>query len=132
MYSKTSEYALRTLIFMAKDETKMHSAAYLHKQLKIPKKYLQQLLTQLSKKKLIVSTRGKYGGFMLNGSSKEIYLSDIIEATDGFNEASKCIFGFEDCALETPCVMHDIWASTQSKIQKKVKSARLSDIAKLH
>ncbi len=132
MYSKTSEYALRTLIFMAKDESKMYSSAVLHKQLKIPKKYLQQLLTQLSKKNLIISVRGKYGGFKLNGSSKDIYLADIIDATDGYSDDSKCIFGFENCALESPCVMHNIWTSTQTQIRKKVTSTRLSDIAKSH
>ena len=47
--SKTTEYALRVLALMAGDDKKLHSSLELHKELKIPKKYLQRLLTDLSK-----------------------------------------------------------------------------------
>jgi DNA-binding IscR family transcriptional regulator len=47
--SKTTEYALRILTLMAAENEKKFSSLYIHSELKIPKKYLQRLLTDLSK-----------------------------------------------------------------------------------
>lgn len=61
-FSKTTEYALRVLALMAGDDKKLYSSLELHKKLKIPKKYLQRLLTDLSKSGLIKSIQGRSGG----------------------------------------------------------------------
>lgn len=128
--SKTTEYALRTLAFMAADISRMYSSDYLHKNLKIPKKYLQSLLTDLSKSGLITSNRGKYGGFSITKSTKKIFLSDIIEAVEGFQKSPTCFFGFGECALNEPCAMHDAWEKSQKELIKTLSTTKLSDLIK--
>ena len=71
-FTKTTEYALRVLTFMADDQSLMYSSDYLYKQMKIPKKYLQRLLTDLSKNNLLVSIRGKQGGYRFAKNIKKI------------------------------------------------------------
>ncbi len=126
--TKTTEYALKTLSFMAKDEKKMFSSEVLYKNLEIPKKYLQRLLTDLSKSGLIKSIRGRNGGYIFARSIKKIYISDIIDAVEGFNHTPSCLFGLIECALDNPCAMHDLWSNSQQTIIKALLSTRLVDV----
>jgi Rrf2 family protein len=129
-FSKTTEYALRILAFMAVDEKEQYSSDFIHKKLKIPKKYLQRLLTLLSRNGLIKSTRGKYGGYTFAKKAKNIFLSDIIKAVEEFPNTPRCFFGFDECILDNPCAMHDIWADSQMNLINILSSTRLTDLKK--
>ncbi len=126
--SKTTEYALRILSFMANEPNKIYTSLELHKALKIPKKYLQRLLTDLSKNGLIKSIQGRKGGFVFAKKIEKICLADIIEATEGLDTALSCFFGFGECVLEKPCAMHDVWMSTQKTLLEALKTTRLLDV----
>jgi Rrf2 family transcriptional regulator, iron-sulfur cluster assembly transcription factor len=126
--SKTTEYALRVLALMAADSEKMYTSAFLHSKLKIPKKYLQRLLTDLSKNGLISSIQGRNGGFVFAKKIEKIFISDIIDAVEGFKKEPSCFFGFETCALENPCAMHDVWVASQQELIKVLSTTRLVDL----
>lgn len=127
-FSKTTSYALRTLALMAAEEKELFTADYLHKQLKLPKKYLQRLLTDLSKYGLVKSSRGKYGGYTLARKKEKITVAQIIDAVEGLKKTPTCFFGFSKCKLKDPCAMHDVWSNTQKEILKTLSSTKLSDI----
>lgn len=126
--SKTTEYALRILTLMISDTEKMYSSAYLFNRLKIPKKYLQRLLTDLSKNGLIKSVQGRNGGYVFAKKIDKIFISDIIEAVEGFKKEPSCFFGFEKCALDDPCAMHDVWSASQEELIKILSTTRLLDL----
>lgn len=126
--SKTTEYALRILTLMASDKEKMFSSLYIHDKLKIPKKYLQRLLTDLSKNGLIKSIQGRSGGFVLAKKADKIKISDIIDAVEGFKKEPSCFFGFDKCALDNPCSMHDFWVQNHQNIVTLLSSTKLSDL----
>ena len=128
--SKTTEYALRILTLMAKEEREIFSSDYLHQQLQIPKKYLQRLLTDLAKNGLIKSTQGKFGGFTFNKSIDKIYLSEIIDAVEGFNTTPTCFFGFGKCAADDLCAMHEVWAKSQTDLIQILSTTKLKDLVK--
>lgn len=127
--SKTTEYALRVLALMAQDTEKMYSSAQLHNELKIPKKYLQRLLTDLSKNKLIKSIQGRSGGYIFAKKIEKIFLSDIINAVEGFSIVPSCFFGFGKCALDNPCAMHDEWVKSQEGLIKVLRTTSLKDLS---
>jgi Rrf2 family protein len=127
--SRTTEYALRILAFMAYEEREQYSSAYIHLQLKIPKKYLQRLLTLLSKEGLIKSVRGKHGGFAFAKRTDKIFLADIIEAVEGFQNTPTCFFGFGKCALDNPCAMHEVWAKSQIDLINTLSSTSLKQLS---
>ena len=127
-FSKTTEYALRVLVLMAQDTEKMYTSAYLHNELKIPKKYLQRLLTDLSKNKLIKRKKSRNGGFVFARKIEKIYLSDVINAVEGFSLEPSCFFGFDKCALDNPCAMHDVWVKSQEELIRVLRSTSLKDL----
>jgi Rrf2 family transcriptional regulator, iron-sulfur cluster assembly transcription factor len=127
-FSRTTGYALRVLASMAHAPREPRSSADLHRELKIPKKYLQRLLTALTKHLLVRSIRGRTGGYVLARSPRRVALSDIVEAVEGFDPQPQCFFGFSACSLDTPCAMHDRWARHQRSVIRTLTRTSLADL----
>ena len=126
--SKTSQYALRVLGFMALNEDGLYTAEQLFNELKIPRQYLRRLLTNLSKKGLLKSDKGKGGGFRFSGSISTIYLSDILEVTEKKELLNSCIFGFENCIRDNKCAMHDRWSEAKENMLNILQTTSLATL----
>ncbi len=129
-FTRTTEYALRVMAHLARTPREAHSSFALHRELRIPKKYLQRLLTTLSKRGLIRSARGRTGGYRLAAEPKGIALADIIEAVEGFDRQPQCLFGFAACKLDQPCAMHDRWARHQEAVVRTLSRSTLADVVR--
>ena len=129
-FSKTASYALNILSFMATNENTGISAKHLHEKLEIPYSYLRQVLISLTKSGFICSTKGRSGGYTFNKKTEDIYLADIIEATDGLESFNICILGFRACPFNTRCSMHSVWEKTREDVLKVLKETSLADLAK--
>ena len=127
-FSRTTEYALRVMAALARTPRQPHSSFVLHRELRIPQKYLQRLLTTLTKRALIRSVRGRNGGFVLALPARRIALADIIDAVEGFDRQPQCLFGFAECRLDQPCAMHERWARHQRAVVRTLTSATLADV----
>ena len=127
--TKTTEYAVRVLTFMASQKDKeLFSAKYLHEQLNIPYKYLTRLMTDLAKHGCLLSIRGRDGGFKITKSIKEISLAKIIEAVEGMDSFNACILGFHECSSDNPCAMHFVWEKNKEQFVKSLETTSLDDI----
>lgn len=126
--SKTSEYALRILIFMAKEPTLLYTAKQLVEELKVSDKYLRRLMTDLSKSGFIRSVQGRDGGYTFMKSTNEIVLFDIIDSVEGMENLNGCVLGFEKCSCTNPCAMHHVWQDIRTDLNKLFRETKLSDM----
>ncbi len=126
--SKTSEYALRILIFMAKNPEELYTAKYLIEKLNVSDKYLRRLMTDLSKSGFIRSTQGRDGGYTFAKDIHDIFLYDIIDSVEGMEQLNDCVLGFNECSCTNPCAMHDDWIIIREKLNKVFRKTKLSDL----
>lgn len=126
--SKTSEYALRILIFMAKNPEELYTAKYLIEKLNVSDKYLRRLMTDLSKSGFIRSTQGRDGGYTFAKDIHDIFLYDIIDSVEGMEQLNDCVLGFNECSCSNPCAMHDDWIIIREKLNKVFRKTKLSDL----
>ena len=126
--SKTTEYAMNVLAFMAIRNKEMYPADYLCRELKIPRQYLKRLLTDLSKKGFITSIRGRNGGFVFSRDLSTINFIQVIEAMEGTEAMNTCLLGFTACIVDHPCVMHDPWTEARSKMTEILTNTSLADL----
>lgn len=126
--SKTSEYALRILAFMAKDPSQLYSAKYLVETLAISDKYLRRLMTDLTHAGFIKSTQGRDGGYAFVKSPGHILLADVVEAVEGMSKYSGCVLGFDKCSDANPCVMHSTWVNVRTGFVNVFTSKSLADL----
>ncbi len=128
--SKTTEYAIRILCYMASDKKQIFSAKSILDKIDIPQKYMRRIMTNLSKSNFIKSTHGRDGGYMFLKSPKTIYLSDIIESVEGLDKYLGCVLGFNECSGKNPCAMHNSWVDTRDKLFKTLTKTNLNDLNK--
>ncbi len=126
--SKTSEYALRILIFMAKGPDQLYTAKQLVEELRVSDKYLRRLMTDLSKSGFIQSIQGRDGGYTFNKHTNEIFLFDVIDSVEGMAKLNGCVLGFEKCSDTIPCAMHDTWQLVRAQLNKVFRETTLSDM----
>lgn len=127
-FNRTTEYAFRIMSHMALDRDKIYRSDDIYEDLKIPFRYLRRLLTLLSKKGLLVSIQGKYGGFRLEKKLSEISLYDIVVAVDEDKKPKECFFGYEKCPINEKCSMHDKWKSIRFAIDEVLTKTTLKDL----
>ena len=128
--SKTSEYAVRILTFMAANKQERYNAKFLHEQLNIPYKYLTKLMTDLAKRGCLTSIQGRDGGFIISKQLNEISVADIIKAVDGKSRFDGCVLGFDECSDENPCAMHSFWEKNKTNIINMFESTTLESLIK--
>lgn len=126
--SKTSEYALRILIFMAKAPDQLYTAKQLVDELNVSDKYLRRLMTDLSKSGFIRSMQGREGGYTFVKMTNEIFLFDVIDSVEGMDKLNGCVLGFEMCSCTKPCAMHETWQPVRNRLNKVFRETRLSDM----
>lgn len=126
--SKTSEYALRILTYMALSNETLFSAKNLYEELTIPKRYLMRLLTDLSKSGFIEATRGRMGGYVFAKPLDTIYLSEIIDSVEGLESFEGCVLGNTVCPVDKPCAMHQIWEKPKQAFLETIKKTTLADL----
>ncbi len=110
MLNQTAEYALRTAVYLTEHrEQGPVIASELATQLGIPSNYLSKILHQLAKDGLLISQRGRAGGFRLARVPERITLAEVIENFDPVGERRRCLLGKTVCGDRSPCPAHDRW-----------------------
>ncbi len=125
---KTSEHALRVLIYMASNGDETVSVGYLHRELNIPYKYLGRLMPRLVEAGILSSSKGKRGGYRFAKSPDTIYLNEVIDVVEGWENYDRCILGFEKCSDENPCPIHEQWAPIKKQMLEMFETNTLQDV----
>lgn len=112
------------------DEGRLYSVDEIFEKLRIPYRYLRKLMTKLTKSDFVISIQGKNGGYKISRKPENISLLDIISIVEPGYLSGKCFFGFDDCALQPACTMHDRWDSVKSHIRGILANTSLADIKK--
>jgi len=118
------EYACRVLAQLGRShgEDKLAHIDALATAEAIPSNYLVQILNELRNAGLIVSRRGKQGGYALARAPKKITLIEIVEAVDGeLLERS-----FENSGRSGRRVA-GIWSEIGESFEAKMRSYTLDD-----
>ncbi|MDH5432398.1 MAG: Fe-S cluster assembly transcriptional regulator IscR [Gammaproteobacteria bacterium] len=77
--------------------------------------YLEQLFAKLRRRKLVRSIRGPGGGYMLNATTDEISVANIINAVNESMDISRCE-GRANCQDGQQCLTHNLWVDLSNRI----------------
>lgn len=127
MFSKTCEYAIRAMIFIAqksKDGNKV-GIKEIAKGIDSPEHFIAKILQDLGKRRLLQSAKGPNGGFFLNEEALECSLADIVKVVDGDKLFTGCGLGLKQCSETHPCPIHHEFRSVRMGIQVMLENAKL-------
>ena len=84
MLSSRAKYALRAMVWLASHRGgDPVSVTDIAKRANVPRAFLEQILSDLKRRNLLISTRGARGGFRLARLPQDISFADIIRHIDG-------------------------------------------------
>ena len=94
--------------------------------------YLEQIFIKLKNKKLVRSTRGATGGYILDKPASEIKLSNIIFAVDEDVRMLNCKKqSKKGCTNKTTkCITHNLWDQLDQHINGFFEKIKLQDLVK--
>lgn len=122
LYSRSAEYAIRALVYMARmPEGKYAMTRTIAEDEQIPMHFLAKILQDLARRGLLKSSKGPSGGFTLKVPPGQIYLLEIVEALDGPVLA--------DAAQRIPWML-DSWKPLHSRIMEVLAESSVAAVAR--
>ena len=94
--------------------------------------YLEQIFIKLKNNKLVKSSRGAAGGYLLDKPASEIKLSNIIFAVDEEIKVLNCKkTSKRGCTNKlTKCITHSLWDELDQHINSFFEKIKLQDLVK--
>jgi len=128
--SKKADYALIAMKHLAqKHRATSTSAREIAEQYDIPIELMAKVLQRLVRNRLLVSTQGTRGGYMLDRVSNSITVADVIEAIDGPFTITACSTEKHDCEQFSKCSVRDPLWQIRERIAATLGTVTLADIA---
>jgi Rrf2 family protein len=93
MLPKTAEYALRAVVWLAREPKETASADHLAEHTRVPRRYLHKVLQDLVHAKLVRSQSGPGGGYALARAPKKITILDVVNASAPLERIRRCPLG---------------------------------------
>ena len=92
--------------------------------------YLEQIFVKLKKNKIVISSRGVNGGYLLNREPGEIKISDILDAVDEKVKTIGCTKNSKKgCnGKSVKCITHNLWDELENYINIFFNKKKLSDL----
>src|SRR5580692_4076910 len=91
MLSSKARYALRALVELARVEGAQITAGDLAIRADAPRKFLEAILLELARRGVVVSRRGKFGGYALARAPAAISFAEVIRVIDGPLALAPCV-----------------------------------------
>jgi Rrf2 family transcriptional regulator, iron-sulfur cluster assembly transcription factor len=131
MLSSANKYAIRSVLFLAiySNDTNKIGATEIADKLESPQPFVAKLLQQLTRDKLISSSKGPNGGFFLTKKNKENTIWDIIISIKGEKKFDQCFLGLSKCSDENPCPVHYIVSVFKEKLLNDFKDKTIAQFA---
>jgi len=130
--SKRCKYALKAMVRLARNyKNGFLSTAIIAQEENIPKKFLEQILLELKRAKLVNSKQGIGGGYYLLKSPDEVSLADLYRIFEGPISLTPCISlnyyeACDDCVDEEACYLRHELINVREKTRKSMMEATLT------
>lgn len=94
----------------------------------LPMAYLEQIFAQLRKADLVVSIRGRAGGYRLARPATEISIADVMVAVEEATQMTRCSTTKTGCNGEKRCLTHGLWNALGTHIEGFLTRVTLHDV----
>jgi Rrf2 family protein len=126
-----TDYAMRMLVYLALNgKAEPILAATLVETQKVPMDFAYKILQKLCKAKMVKSSTGPGGGFILAKDSRQINLLDVIEVVQGPLIIRPCLLDDDACPVRSSCPVSAQLRKLQNLLQKSMQNITLARIVR--
>jgi len=126
--SKKTQYGLRALVFLVQKNIKgvilPTSLKEIAKAEAIPFLFLEKIILDLKKHKIVKGKRGVGGGYVLAKNPKRISIRNVVQALEKTITPVNCSL----CRRKRSCLSKNVWEKVEKSINKTLEKIKLSEI----
>ena len=128
--STRGRYALRVMLDLAEHNNGEYIPLMdIAKRQEISEKYLESIVSVLSKQKFVKALRGKGGGYRLAKTPAEYTIGSILRITEGDLAPIACLKDhINHCSRSNECITLPFWQGLDKVIKEYVDSVTLQDL----
>lgn len=127
MFSKTCEYAIKALIFIAQKTNNERKVGIrdVAEEIDSPEHFIAKILQTLSKRGFVNSSKGPNGGFYMDENTMEVTLADVVKEIDGDKILYGCGIGLKQCSETHPCPIHNDFKIIREQIVEMLEKSKI-------
>jgi Rrf2 family protein len=123
MLSQRGRYAFKALLNLARSDAGPRDVGTISAEENIPRKFLEAIMSDLRRARLVESTRGKLGGYRLARPPDLITFGEVMRVTNGplalIACASRAFYRrCEDCPDEAACVLRRVMGTVRDEVSE--------------
>jgi len=132
MLSQRGRYALKALLNIARGNGELRHVALIAEEERIPRKFLEAIMSDLRRAGLVRSTRGTMGGYQLARPADLITFAEVMRATDGPLSLLPCVSRnfyqrCDDCVDERTCALRRLFSEVRDAVTGILDNRTLAD-----
>ncbi len=131
MLSKSTEYAIRALVFIRLENWKHRRPGVIEiaREIETPPAFTAKILQILTRHHLVQSMKGRGGGFFFSEEHQQISLYDVIHVMEGDGLFRRCVIGLKNCSNDNPCPLHNDYKKIRDEVYQIVKKETIYSLA---
>lgn len=127
------KYALKALLYIARQDSAQVKTKDIAEEATIPKKFLEQILLELKKGRIIASRQGNTGGYYFLKDPAEVTVADVYRIIDGPIALISCISKnfYEpctDCTDEATCTIRKTLLEVRDQTLGVMEQTSIADM----
>lgn len=123
MLTQRGRYALKALLNLARHNGGPRDVGAISTDEQIPRKFLEAIMSDLRRARMVESIRGKLGGYRLARPADLITFGEVMRATNGplalISCASRSFYRrCDDCEDEATCVLRRVMGQVRDEVSE--------------
>lgn len=133
LFSVSCEHSIRAMTFLAAycPPGEVRQVKVIAEELGLSQPTVAKVMHELVRRGLVVSNKGRGGGFLLGLDPSSLRLLEIVEKIDGTRQFDRCILGNHDNSDADHCPLDERWKPIRDQIVAFLSNITLKDLAEL-
>jgi Rrf2 family transcriptional regulator, iron-sulfur cluster assembly transcription factor len=95
----------------------------------LPRDFMAKIFQKLVRGGILISAKGRGGGFALARPAHQISLMQVVEAMEGPQLLDRCVVGLDRCSDQMACPQHDLYKPIRQRLKDYLNTTSVADLA---
>ena len=125
LITRDTDYAIQALCYIAKQPEQFACVDALVQELGMPRSFMRKILQVLNKEGVLVSLKGKGGGFYLQHDPETVKIMDIIQIFQGEIQLTACLLQKQVCPNVANCKFKKVLDGIEDHCKNQLRKITL-------
>jgi Rrf2 family protein len=126
--TKRTDYAIRACLLLAAESRCPIPGRRIAEQMRIPDRFLPQVMADLGRAGIVTATNGKHGGYCLSRDPASLSLLEVVESVERTDRRPSGLLA-ASCDAGPGWAIHPVWGEAQAAFVDVLAGASIAELA---